>query len=81
MQVMAEKDAAKLPYHPFDLTKVWLHKDCPLIDVGVMELNAQSGKLFRGSGAGGFQSRQPSCPGIGGAPDKMLQRRLVLIRL
>ena len=43
---MAEKDAAKLPYHPFDLTKVWLHKDCPLIDVGVMELNRHPENFF-----------------------------------
>jgi catalase len=40
VQIMPELDAAKLPYHPFDLTKVWLHKDSPLIEVGVLELNA-----------------------------------------
>jgi catalase len=34
VQVIAETDAAKLPCHPFDLPKVWLHNDCPLIDVG-----------------------------------------------
>jgi catalase len=37
--VMPETEAAKVPYHPFDLTKVWLHKDYPPIEVGVMELN------------------------------------------
>jgi len=36
---MAEADAEKVPYHPFDLTKVWPKKDYPLIEVGVMELN------------------------------------------
>lgn len=39
VQVIEEKDASKLPYNPFDLTKVWLHKDAPLIEVGVLELN------------------------------------------
>src|ERR1700693_2879742 len=39
VQIMPEKDASKLPYHPFDLTKVWFKKDYPLIEVGVMELN------------------------------------------
>ena len=27
IQVMPEKDAAKYPYNPFDLTKVWFHDD------------------------------------------------------
>jgi catalase len=39
IQVMPEKGAAKCPCHPSDLTKVWLRKDYPLIEVGVMELN------------------------------------------
>jgi len=72
---MAEKDAAKLPYHPFDLTKVWLHKDCPLIDVGVMELNRNPENFFA-------EVEQPAfnpaniVPGIGFSPDKMLPGRL-----
>jgi len=36
---MPEKDAAKYAFNPFDLTKVWLHKDYPLMEVGVLELN------------------------------------------
>lgn len=36
VQVMPELDAEKVPYHPFDLSKVWPHKDYPLIEVGVM---------------------------------------------
>jgi len=31
---MPEKEAAKYHFHPFDLTKVWLKKDYPLIEVG-----------------------------------------------
>ena len=39
VQIMPEKDAATYHLNPFDLTKVWPHKDYPLIDVGVLELN------------------------------------------
>ena len=34
VQIMPEADAEKVPYHPFDLTKVWPKKDYPLIEVG-----------------------------------------------
>ena len=43
---MTEKDAATCPINPFDLTKVWPHKDYPLIDVGVMELNRNPENYF-----------------------------------
>ncbi len=46
VQIMPEADAAKVPYHPFDLTKVWPHKDYPLIEVGVMELNRNPENFF-----------------------------------
>ena len=38
VQVMPMADVAKVPYHPFDLTKVWPHRDYALIDAGVMVL-------------------------------------------
>ncbi len=38
VQIMPERNAASYSLNPFDLTKVWPHKDYPLIDVGVMEL-------------------------------------------
>jgi catalase len=75
VQVMAEKDAAKLPYHPFDLTKVWLHKDCPLIDVGVMELNRNPENFFADLEQAAFNPAN-IVPGIGFSPDKTLQGRL-----
>ena len=43
---MPEKDAAAYKFHPFDLTKVWLKKDYPLIEVGVMELNRNPENYF-----------------------------------
>lgn len=43
---MTEEEARKMPFNPFDLTKVWPHKDFPLIDVGVMELNRNPENYF-----------------------------------
>jgi catalase len=43
---MPEKDALTYKFHPFDLTKVWLHGEYPLMDVGVMELNRNPENYF-----------------------------------
>lgn len=75
VQVMPEKDAAKTPYNPFDLTKVWPHKDFPLIEVGVMELNRNPENFFAEVEQSAFNPAQV-VPGIGFSPDKMLQARL-----
>jgi catalase len=75
VQVMPEKDAAKVPYHPFDLTKVWPHKDYPLIEVGVMELNRNPDNYFAEVEQAAFNPANV-VPGIGFSPDKMLQGRL-----
>ena len=37
VQIMLEKDAENYRWHPFDVTKVWPHKDYPLIEVGILE--------------------------------------------
>ncbi|MFA7242800.1 MAG: catalase [Sulfuricellaceae bacterium] len=74
-QVMPEKEAAQVPYHPFDLTKVWPHKDYPLIEVGVMELNRNPGNYFAEVEQAAFNPANVP-PGIGFSPDKMLQGRL-----
>jgi len=39
IQVMTETQAKNFKWDPFDVTKVWSHKEYPLIDVGIMELN------------------------------------------
>ncbi len=75
VQVMPELDAEKLPYHPFDLTKVWYHKDYPLIEVGVMELNRNPENYFADVEQAAFNPANV-VPGIGFSPDKMLQGRL-----
>ena len=75
VQVMTEEQAAKLPYHPFDLTKVWFHKDAPLIEVGVLELNRNPENYFAEVEQAAINPTS-IVPGIGFSPDKMLQGRL-----
>ncbi|MCC6608672.1 MAG: catalase [Burkholderiales bacterium] len=75
VQVMPELDAEKTPYNPFDLTKVWPHRDYPLIEVGVMELDRNPDNYFAEIEQ---LALSPSnvVPGIGFSPDKMLQARI-----
>jgi catalase len=75
IQVMTEEKARNLPYNPFDLTKVWYHKDAPLIEVGVMELNRNPENYFADVEQAAFNPAS-IVPGIGFSPDKMLQGRL-----
>jgi len=76
VQIMPETDAEKVPYHPFDLTKVWPHGDYPLIEVGEFELNRNPENYFQDVEQATFA---PSnlVPGISYSPDRMLQARLV----
>ena len=76
VQIMPEKDADQVPYHPFDLTKVWPKGDYPLIEVGEFELNKNAENYFADVEQAAFA---PSnlVPGISVSPDKMLQARLV----
>ncbi len=75
IQVMPEKEAADCPYNPFDLTKVWYHKDYPLIEVGVLELNRNPENYFAEVEQSAFNPASV-VPGISFSPDKMLQGRL-----
>ncbi|MFC2035392.1 catalase [Chloroflexota bacterium] len=75
LQIMPEKEAAKCPYNPFDLTKVWFHKDYPLIEVGVLELNRNPENYFAEVEQSAFNPAS-IVPGISFSPDKMLQGRL-----
>ncbi|WP_316619379.1 catalase [Psychrobacter sp. ANT_WB68] len=76
VQIMPEAEADTVPYHPFDLTKVWPKGDYPLIEVGEFELNKNSDNYFVDVEQAAFA---PSnlVPGISVSPDKMLQNRLV----
>src|SRR5690606_7241429 len=75
VQVMPELEAETVPYHPFDLTKVWPKGDYPLIEVGEFELNRNPENYFQDVEQAAFA---PSnlVPGISYSPDRMLQARL-----
>ncbi|GAB1537187.1 catalase [Geovibrio sp. ADMFC3] len=75
IQVMTEEQAKKMPYNPFDLTKVWYKKEFPLIEVGYFELNKNPENYFQDVEQAAFNPAN-IVPGIGFSPDKMLQGRL-----
>ncbi|WP_244807686.1 catalase [Caballeronia zhejiangensis] len=75
IQVMTEDEAAKSKVNPFDITKVWSHKDYPLIDVGVIELNRNAQNYFADVEQAAFTPANV-VPGIGFSPDRLLQGRL-----
>ena len=74
-QIMTEEQANRHKENPFDLTKVWSHKEYPLIEVGVLELNRNPENYFADVEQSAF-SPTHIVPGIGLSPDKMLQGRL-----
>src|SRR3546814_5604679 len=73
IQVMPETDAEKVPYHPFDLTKVWPKGDYPLIEVGEFELNKNPENFFADVEQAALAPGN-LVPGIGPSPDKLLQQ-------
>jgi catalase len=75
VQIMPESDAGTCPINPFDLTKVWPHRDYPLIEVGMLELNRNPDNYFADVEQAAFNPANV-VPGIGFSPDKMLQARL-----
>lgn len=75
VQVMPEADAARYGINPFDITKVWPHKDYPLIDVGTIELNRNAANYFSDVEQAAFTPANV-VPGIGFSPDRLLQGRL-----
>jgi catalase len=75
IQVMTEEQAAKSPFNPFDLTKVWPNADYPPIEVGKLELNHTPDNYFADVEQSAFNPAN-IVPGIGVSPDKMLQARL-----
>ena len=75
IQVMTEEQASKMPYNPFDLTKVWYKDEFPLIEVGYLELNRNPDNYFAEVEQAAFNPASV-VPGISFSPDKMLQGRL-----
>ncbi|MBW4026075.1 MAG: catalase [Acidobacteria bacterium] len=76
IQIMPEHEAETYHINPFDLTKVWPHKDYPLVDVGEMTLDRNPENYFAEVEQAAFEPRNVP-PGMGYSPDKMLQARLI----
>ena len=74
IQVMPEKEALE-NNNAFDVTKVWSHKDYPMIEVGQLELNKNPDNYFAEVEQSAF-SPSNFVPGIGPSPDRMLQARM-----
>ncbi|KAK1763180.1 catalase-like domain-containing protein [Phialemonium atrogriseum] len=75
VQVMEPEQAEKHGRALFDITKVWSHKDFPLIEVGQMTLNKNPGNYFAEIEQAAF-SPSNMVPGIAMTPDPMLQARM-----
>lgn len=76
VQIMPEAEAKTYKWNPFDLTKVWLQKDYPLIDVGVLELNVNPNNYFADVEQAAFAPAHV-VDGISYSPDRMLQGRIL----
>lgn len=75
IQVMTFDEARNYRYNPFDVTKVWSHKEFPLIPVGKVVLNRNPRNYFAEVEQSAFCPAHV-VPGIEFSPDKMLQGRL-----
>ncbi|MDR0840089.1 MAG: catalase [Christensenellaceae bacterium] len=75
VQIMTEDQAKNHYENPFDITKIWRHKEFPLIEVGVLELNRNPENFFAEVEQAAFAPAHV-VPGIGFSPDKFLQGRL-----
>jgi len=76
IQVMTDDQAKKFKWNPFDITKVWPHKDFPLIEAGVMELNEIPANYYADVEQAAFAPAH-TVDGIGLSPDKLLQGRIL----
>jgi len=74
MQIMPFEQAANYRFNPFDLTKVWLHGDYPLHEVGRMTLNRNVTDYHAQIEQAAFEPNN-LVPGTGLSPDKMLLAR------
>jgi catalase len=74
MQIMPFEDAKTYRFNPFDLTKVWPHKDYPLIEVGKLTLDRNVTDFHTEIEQAAFEPNN-LVPGIGLSPDKMLLAR------
>jgi catalase len=75
MQIMPYEDAANYRFNPFDVTKVWPHKDYPPITVGRFVLDRNPENFFAQIVEAAFDVAN-FVPGIGPSPDRMVLGRM-----
>lgn len=75
VQIMPLADADTYRYDPFDVTRVWRHKDYPLVPIGRLVLDRNPENFFAEIEQAAF-SPSTFVPGIEPSPDKLLQGRL-----
>jgi catalase len=75
MQIMPYEDAAGYRFNPFDITKVWPHKDYPTIPIGRMVLDRNPENFFAQVVQAAFEVSN-MVPGIGPSPDRMVLGRM-----
>jgi catalase len=76
VQIMPFDEAKDYRFNPFDLTKIWPHKDYPLHEVGKLTLNRNPTDFQAEIEQAAFEPNN-LVPGIGPSPDKMLLARLI----
>jgi catalase len=76
MQIMPFDDAASYRFNPFDITKVWPHKDYPTIPVGRLVLNRNPENFFAQITQAAFEVSN-MVPGTGPSPDRMVLGRML----
>ncbi len=75
VQLMPYEEAASYRFNPFDLTKVWPHRDYPPMPVGRMVLDRNPENFFAQVEQVGFEVSN-FVPGIGPSPDRMVLGRM-----
>ncbi|KAI1071510.1 hypothetical protein LB507_005416 [Fusarium sp. FIESC RH6] len=75
LQVMDPKEAETYKWNIFDITKIWPHKDYPLIPVGKLTLNKNPDNHFAEIEQAAF-SPSTLIPGIAPSADLMLHARM-----
>lgn len=75
VQIMTPEQAEEYEFDPFDDTKVWYHRDFPLIPLGKLVLNKNPDNYFDEVEQSAFAPSN-MVPGIGASPDRMLQSRM-----
>lgn len=75
VQRMTPEQARDFKFDIFDVTRIWPHADCPLIELGTLTLNRKPTNFFAEVEQAAF-SPANLVPGIAPSPDKMLQARL-----